>query len=260
MKKKLNYNFNFSNKTILITGGLGNLGFELTKSFLDLGAEVIIIDYNISPLKKKLFKHNEKIRFFECDLSINKKRKKLINDIKERTETIDCLINNATYLDKNFIAPLKSQSVESFKDSFDVSLVAPFHLSKELSKLMKGSKDPNIINISSIYSIVAPDFKLYKDTKMGNAAAYTVAKSGLNQLTLWFASMLSPKIRVNSISPGGIIRDQPKKFIDKYKKKTLLNRMAKEKDIVGPTLFLASNLAQYITGHNLVVDGGYTKT
>ena len=94
---------------------------------------------------------------------------------------------------------------------------------------------------------------------MGNSAGYSSSKAALNQLTVWFASALSPKIRVNSISPGGVYRNQPATFVKKYISKCLLGKMASEENIVGPVIFLASDLSSYITGQNLVIDGGYSK-
>ena len=94
---------------------------------------------------------------------------------------------------------------------------------------------------------------------MGNSAAYSASKAGLNQLTNWFASYLSPQIRVNCISLGGVFNNQNSLFVKKYSKKVLLKRMARPNEIVGPVMFLASDLSSYISGHNLVVDGGYTK-
>ena len=172
------------------------------------------------------------------------------------------MINNASYnhtgILKKYIGKINNQDDLVFKKVLDVNLVAPFILSKYLSKLMSKTKDPNIINVSSIYSNLAPDFRIYNNTPMGNSAAYSSSKSGLNQLTRWLASNLAPKIRVNSISPGGIKKFQRNIFIKKYKSKVLLNKMAKEEDIVGPILFLASDIASYITGENLTVDGGYS--
>ncbi|MDC0446181.1 SDR family oxidoreductase [Candidatus Pelagibacter sp.] len=259
MKINFKYNLDFTNQNILITGGFGFIGTEISLAYLNLGAKVIVVDKNINKIPKSIMKYKNKLIIKKCDLSKHTQRKKLINNLKSEIKKIDCLINNASYDKKNLIKPMKKQSVEIFKKSLDVNLIAPFHLSKEISKLMKNSKDPNIINISSIYSFIAPDFDLYKDTKMGNAAAYSSAKSGINQLSTWFSSALSPKIRVNSISLGGLLRKQPQNFINRYKKKTLLKRMANLEDVVGPIIFLSSNLARYITGHNLVVDGGYTK-
>ena len=99
---------------------------------------------------------------------------------------------------------------------------------------------------------------MYKNTNIKISAGYNVSKAGLVNLTKWLASYLAPKIRVNAISPGGILRGQDNNFVKNYKKKTLLNRMAKENDIINSIVFLISENSSYITGHNLVIDGGFS--
>ena len=260
MKKK--FEFNFENKTVIITGGSSPIGRELVDSFLDLKANVIVIDKISKDNKNFINKYSKKVKLFNIDLSIKKNVVNLITKLK-KIKRLDCLINNAAFVKKknykSYTGSVKEQSIDVFKNSLDVNLVAPFHLIKELSPLMKNSPNPSIINISSIYSFVGPDFELYKNTNMGNSAGYSSSKAALNQLTVWFASALSPKIRVNSISPGGVYRNQPATFVKKYISKCLLGKMASEENIVGPVIFLASDLSSYITGQNLVIDGGYSK-
>jgi NAD(P)-dependent dehydrogenase (short-subunit alcohol dehydrogenase family) len=122
---------------------------------------------------------------------------------------------------------------------------------------MKNSKGANVINIASIYGHYSPDWTLYEGTNMGNPAAYAASKGGLIQLTRWLASTLAPEIRVNSVSPGGILRDQPESFIARYEKKVLLERMATEEDFIGALAYLASDSSAYMTGQNLLIDGGW---
>ena len=137
-----------------------------------------------------------------------------------------------------------------------MNLTSVFDLIKELQPSLKKSKRPSIINISSIYGIRGPDWEIYNNTEMGNPAVYAISKAGIIQLTRWLACTLAPKIRVNSITLGGIFRNQPKSFVKKYKDKTPLKRMAIEKDVNGAILYLSSNLSNYVTGANLVIDGG----
>ena len=115
----------------------------------------------------------------------------------------------------------------------------------------------SIINMASIYGSYGPDYELYRDTTMGNPAAYAASKGGLVQLTRWLATTLAPAVRVNSISPGGVFRSQPEIFVERYKKRTPLGRMATEDDFRGAIAYLASDLAAYVTGQNLAVDGGW---
>ena len=125
-------------------------------------------------------------------------------------------------------------------------------------KSMKLNNYGKIVNVSSIYGMCGPDYSLYEGTKMGNPAAYAASKGGLIQLSRWMATTLAPDIRVNTISPGGVFRNQPKEFIKRYETKTPLGRMATEEDLKGAIIFLASNLSSYVTGHNLIVDGGWS--
>jgi NAD(P)-dependent dehydrogenase (short-subunit alcohol dehydrogenase family) len=152
---------------------------------------------------------------------------------------------------------LSSQSVDTWRRALEVNLTAVFDLSKGLLPLLEESKGSNIINISSIYGLQGPDWSLYEGTSMGNPAAYSASKSGLIGLTHWLATTLSPKVRVNAIAPGGIYRNQPKEFVERYSARTPLRRMATEDDFRGAISFLASDMSQYVTGHTLVVDGGW---
>jgi NAD(P)-dependent dehydrogenase (short-subunit alcohol dehydrogenase family) len=123
---------------------------------------------------------------------------------------------------------------------------------------MQNTKDAAIVNIGSTYGVVAPDWGLYEGTEIGSPAAYSVSKAGLIHLTKWLATTLAPAIRVNCVSPGGISRNQPEAFVRRYSSRTPLGKMGTENDVASAACFLASPQASYITGQNLVVDGGYT--
>ena len=138
-----------------------------------------------------------------------------------------------------------------------MNLTAAFHLSQGLAPIIRRSTGASIVNIGSIYGYYAPDFKLYEGTNLGNPAAYAVSKAGLTQLTRWLSTALAPTIRVNSISLGGIEREQTETFKTNYVSKTPLQRMAKEDDALGALILLATDMAEYITGQNIFVDGGW---
>lgn len=147
--------------------------------------------------------------------------------------------------------------MDTWRRAIEVNLTAVFHLCQGLAPLLRNSEGGSIINIGSIYGSLAPDWGLYAGTEMGNPAAYGVSKAGLMQLTRWLSSTLAPDIRVNAISPGGIYRNQPQEFVDRYEKKTPLKRMATEDDIRGAVALLSSDLSCYITGQVLCIDGGF---
>ncbi len=254
------------NKFVLITGAGGNLGKFISEAFCIQGSKIILVDKKGTDLKKfsKLLNSKYKVESicFECNLNDYQERLNLKKEIFSFSKKIDILINNAAYIGssqyKGWSVPFEDQNIPTWSKAIDLNLTANFHLAQLLLSFLKKSKNPNIINISSIHGIIAPDWNLYNNTKMSNPAAYSVSKAGLIHLTKWLSSTLAPKIRVNAIAPGGIFRNQPPTFVKKYLNKTPLRRMAKEQDIIGPILFLASNMSSYVTGQTIIVDGGYT--
>lgn len=245
-------------KKILITGASGYLGREIVSTLYDLDVSLYVTDISKEALSIFNKKKYSKIIKIPCDLSKEAERKKLIKKIK----SLDVLINNAAYVGTSKLegwnTKFNKQSLETWHKAMEVNLTAPFHLIRDFSNKLKKSNNPSIINISSVYGFAAPDYEIYKNTNIHNIAAYATSKAGINQLTKWFASTLGPKVRVNTISIGGIYRKQNKTFVKKYKAKTFLKRMANEKDVIGGIIFFASDLSNYITGQNLFIDGGFT--
>jgi NAD(P)-dependent dehydrogenase (short-subunit alcohol dehydrogenase family) len=154
--------------------------------------------------------------------------------------------------------PFLEQDSTTYHKALDVNLAAPFVLVQSCTEALKASGHGSVINIASIYGLVGPDLRLYEGTSMGNPAGYAASKGGLIQLTRWLATVLAPDVRVNAITPGGIWRDQPETFREQYVARTPLGRMGTEGDLKGAAAYLASNLSAYVTGQNLIVDGGWT--
>ena len=255
-----------SGRTVLITGAAGALGCLISDTMAELGANLFLIDRpesDFDELKNILSHHGScEIFYSTCDLEIQGDRDNLVNEIKSYTNHINVLINNAAYIGvsnlEDWNVPFEQQSVETWSRALEVNLTAPFDLSKQFSKLLRKSGNASIINVGSIYGLLGPNWDLYEGTTMGNPAAYAASKGGLIQLTRWLATSLAPDIRVNCVSPGGIFRNQPENFIERYKTMTPLGRMAQEEDFRGVFAYLASDLSKYVTGQNLVVDGGWT--
>lgn len=263
--KNLNKLFDLSNRTAMITGASGHLGKIICNTLAEMGANLILVDHpnsNKTKLLSQLKKYkNINVDPYNVDLKSNKERSIFIKKILEKYNKLNILINNAAYTGDSNLAgwneDFENQRVEAWNEALSVNLTAPFHLCKSFKKIMKKSKGANVINIGSIYGTYSPDFKMYKNTKIKNPAAYGVSKSGLFMLTKWMSSEFGPSIRVNMISPGGIKRYQPSKFIDAYVNKTFLNRMANEKDIIGAICLFSSDASSHITGQNLIIDGGW---
>ena len=139
-----------------------------------------------------------------------------------------------------------------------VNLTSAFVMVQEASNALAASGDGSVIFFASTYGLAGPDMRLYAGTKMASPAGYGASKGGLLQLTRYLATILAPRIRVNAITPGGIWRNQPEAFHRRYVSRTPLSRMATEEDLKGAVAYLASDLSAYVTGHNLIVDGGWT--
>ncbi len=257
--------FDLSNCCGVLTGATGNLGRVLCETLADLGADLILVDINdkdLHILSKELEKtYNISVTAIECNLENEKERESLIDAVKKNRDSLDILINNAAFVGasdlEGWSVPFEQQSMETWRRALEVNLTSAFHLCQGLSPLLSNSADGSIINISSIYGSFGPDWSLYDGTSMSNPAAYAASKGSLLQLSRWLATTLAPKVRVNAISLGGIKRGQPESFINKYEHRTPMGRMATEDDFRGVIAFLASPASGYITGQNIMVDGGW---
>lgn len=260
------------NKNIVITGALGLLGKSLTSELAENGANIIMLDIkNKDELRKISSFHSikQKINYIKCDVTNIKNVKKIDNLFKNNFRKIDVLINAAAITDAVEINknPKKSMfenySLKDWNKSILGNLNSMFICSQIFGKRMIKYKKGSIINISSTYGIVGPDQSIYTNKRNKNlfykTPSYPTSKGAVISFTKYLASYWGGKgIRVNCVSPGGIRNNQNKEFIKKYSAKTILGRMAETKDIVGTIKFLCSDEASYITGSNIVVDGGWT--
>jgi len=252
-------------RRVLITGATGGLGQVMADTLGELGASLVLVDRPASdfhPLSKSLKeKWKIEVQTISCDLENEQERLDMIDKVKSSGENLSCLINNAAFVGisnlDGWVVPFEEQSIEVWRRALEVNLTAAFHLSQAFTPLLRNSEGGNIINITSIYGDLGPDWRLYDGTSMGNPAAYGVSKGGLEQLTRWLATTIAPEVRVNAISPGGVLRNQPEKFVRRYTDKTPLARMATENDFRGVVAYLASDLSLYVTGQVLHIDGGW---
>jgi len=254
-----------SGRQTLITGGTGAIGRVIADTVAELGSDVILLDRPGSDFEfvQKQLQDRWKIKVLAktCDLEDGCQRQEMLAWLKKDIGVLDILVNNAAFVGESsltgWVTSFEKQSVETWKRALEVNLTAVFELTQGCVPLMQGGAG-SIINISSIYGLCGPDLRLYAGTEMGNPAAYSVSKGGIIQLTRWLATTIAPQVRVNSISPGGVYRNQPEVFVQKYVERTPMERMATEEDFKGAIAYLASDMSGYFTGQNLVVDGGWT--
>jgi len=253
-------------RVALITGGAGHLGRAMADALAELGAAIALLDID----RHTTLQTAERIRAaygvrtiaIGVDLTDDAAVRAVPDLVVKELGGLDILVNNAALVGTSALGgwavPFDQQTVETWRLAMEVNLTAPFVLTQACRATLTASGHGSVINIGSIYGMVAPDMSLYAGTDLGNPAAYAASKGGLLQLTRWLTTVLAPKIRVNAITVGGISRNQAAAFHDRYTARTPLGRMASEEDLKGAVAYLASDLSAYVTGHNLVVDGGWT--
>lgn len=255
--------FDLSGKIILITGGYGYLGKAVTESLVYHGGTVFVLARSKSKFDAAFHDHKkngESLFFTECDISSTESIKKAFKEVSSQAGGIDVLINNAVYLSGQ--DPLK-MSDEDWQKGIDGTLNSVFRCIRGAIPYLQESTAPRIINVSSMYGMVAPDFNVYDDhPQFLNPPHYGAAKAGVIQLSKYYASYLGQKgITVNTVSPGPFPSNtvqQAHSFIEALSNKTLLKRIGKPDELAGSFVFLASDASGYITGQNIVVDGGWT--
>ena len=252
-------------RVMLITGGAGYLGLVLAEALAEAGADIVLWD--ISPdVERKAKKITQKyhVRAFAdtVDLADEAAIERAVKDVAKRFKKIDGLVHCAAFVGTSALegwsVPFEKQSVKTWRKALEVNLTSVFTVTQKFLPLLRKSGAASVINISSIYGMVGPDMGLYEGTSFGNPAAYAAGKGGLVQLTRWLSTNLAPHIRVNTISLGGIYRGHKDPFLTRYRKRTPMARMASEQDVKGAVVYLASDMSSYVTGQNLVVDGGWT--
>jgi len=256
--------FNIEDNTVIITGGAGLLGSASSKACVENGANVVIADTNEENFVKLLehIKGNtrDKIFFQKCNITCKRDINNLIEETLNKFGKIDALVNNAYPRNKNYGNKFEDVTYEDFCENINMHLGGYFLITQQVSKVMIKQNFGNIINIASIYGFAAPRFEIYEGTNITMPVEYAAIKGAIINLTKYLASYLGKyNIRVNCISPGGIFDNQPETFVKKYVQKVLVEkRMANVDDLTGILLFLLSDASKYITGQNIVVDGGWS--
>jgi NAD(P)-dependent dehydrogenase (short-subunit alcohol dehydrogenase family) len=250
----------------LITGGAGHIGLAMAETLAELGSDLVLVDQlDAVPMSSMAAELSERykirVEVVTCDLEQETQVVHIPEQIADCFGRLDVLINNAGFVGtselEGWVTDFDNQSAATWRRALEVNLTAAFVLTQRCRGLLDASGNGSVINVASIYGVYAPDFSLYSGTSMNNPAAYAASKGGLLQLTRWLSTALAPKIRVNAISPGGVARGQPEPFVQRYVAKTPLARMGTEQDFKGVTAFLASDMSRWVTGENIMVDGGW---
>lgn len=260
--------FNVEGKVIVITGALGLLGSTYADGFSREGAKVVIVDLDGELCRQRAEEIAEKYGAeplgIGCDIVNREEVARMVKQVVSRYGGTDVLVNNAATKTENFFAPFEEYPVEDWEIVMKVNVTGMFLCSQAVAEEMEKKRGGSIINIASIYGVVAPDQQIYEGAiyqgkEINTPLVYSTSKGAVISLTRYLAAYLAKYgIRVNAVTPGGVYSGQNETFVTRYIERCPLGRMAKPEEIFHAVYFLASDASSYITGHNLVVDGGWT--
>jgi NAD(P)-dependent dehydrogenase (short-subunit alcohol dehydrogenase family) len=244
-------NNRLKDKIIIITGGNGLLGRAIIERLTLEGAFCINFEINVET--------NNDLSKVYCDITDSDSIDKALALVYSKYPKVDGLVNNAYPRTKDWGNKFEQIEIDAWKQNIDWQLNSYFYLTQKVAIKMSNQKSGSIINMASIYGVVGADFSVYDGTSMTMPAAYSAIKGALINFTRYVASYFGlQQVRVNAVSPGGIFDNQNEVFIENYCKKVPLRRLGTPEDISPAVAFLLSDDSKYITGQNIVVDGGWT--
>lgn len=262
--------FSLANAVAVVTGGNGQLGTEYVKTFARAGARVAVFDAT-APLNPELNQLSRElpIRLWTVDITKKEQIEKAVAEIEKAWGTPTVLVNNAALDAPPGARPEENRSFEeyslgSWQATLDVNLTGTFLCAQVVGGRMAKQGKGSIINIASTYGLVSPNQNIYayraaKGAPFVKPVSYSASKSAILNFTRYLATYWAKKgVRVNTLSPGGVFNNQDAEFLKGYEALVPMGRMAKKDELNGAVLFLASDASSYMTGANLVVDGGWT--
>ncbi len=258
--------FQLKGKVAIVTGGAGKLGSQMADALAEAGAHIVVASRDLEKCRAKadaLSAAHAEAMPVSVDVTSADSVRAMVDAVVARFGRIDVLINNA-YSAK--AKPFEQMSAEEFESASRGALTSTFLCSQAVAAVMRAQQSGVMVNIASIYGLVSPDHRIYGRSGIDNPCNYGPAKAGVLQFTRWLAAYLAPHhIRVNAITPGGFYNpqfhdrlDYEDVFVANYRHKTPLGRMGNETDLKGAVVFLASAASEYVTGQNIIVDGGWT--
>ncbi len=252
-------------RVVLVTGGAGFIGRVVCAGLAEQGAHVVVVDQDPAACEDtagELRELGASASALAADLEEEDEVVSIPRRVLAEHRRIDGLVQLAALVSAQplpgWTTAVTEQESTTWRRALEVNLTAAFVLTRECTPALRSSGRGSVVLVGSTYGLVGPDWRIYEGTDMGNAAAYAASKGGIIQLTRWLATTLAPDVRVNTLTPGGVERGQPRSFVTAYEQRTPLARMATEEDYKGAVVYLVSDLSRYVTGHNLVVDGGWT--
>lgn len=259
-------NTNLKDKVVLLTGGAGILGSRFVRALVANGARVALVDRDSEKAEvtaQSINRENKNsVQAFAVDITQRKQLEQLKTTVESKLGPVDVLINNAAAKSPNFFEPFESFPLEDWNTVMAVNTTGVMLGCQVFGSAMAERGGGSIINTLSIYGIVAPDQRIYEGSEyegkaINTPAVYCASKAAVWGLTKYLAAYWGDKgVRVNAITPGGIFSGQNETFVKKYSARVPLGRMGEPDELCGAVLFLASDASSYVTGQNIIVDGG----
>ncbi|BCO29307.1 NAD-dependent glycerol dehydrogenase [Rhodoferax lithotrophicus] len=252
-----------ADKVIVVTGGAGFLGAKFCAAIAEQGGIAVVADVDAATAERVAVQITAtcpgRAEAVVLDITSAASINALIRDLQQKHGRIDALVNNAYPRNREYGKKLEEVTYDSFCENVGLHLGGYFLTAQQFSLYFRQHGGGNIINMSSIYGTMTPRFEVYADTPMTMPVEYAAIKSAINQLTRYFAQYFKGDgIRVNSLSPGGILDGQPEPFLRKYNIHCSSKGMLDPQDVCGSLMYLLSDASLYVTGHNLLVDDGFS--
>jgi NAD(P)-dependent dehydrogenase (short-subunit alcohol dehydrogenase family) len=251
-------------KVVVLTGGGGFLGQKMTARLTELGARVAVLERNADTAEAAVAQTGGQARAYVVDISDRAALRDVHQRIRDDLGPVQALCCNAATKSENFFEPFETFPLEDWDEVLRVNLTAPMLCAQEFGPGMAEAGKGVIVNTLSIYGIAAPDQRIYDGSwyegrAINTPAIYSASKAGLWGLTKYLASYWGPRgVRVNALTPGGVFSGQNDTFVQKYSNRTMLGRMGEPHEMADAMAFLVSDRSSYITGQNIIVDGGLT--
>jgi NAD(P)-dependent dehydrogenase (short-subunit alcohol dehydrogenase family) len=259
--------FQLDGKVAIVTGAAGLLGEQHGAALAESGADVVLVDLNVDLCEQRarqlMAQNPMRALAIQGDVTRKESWSALLEQVIAELGHVDILVNNAAFTDKsrsaNYGAEFSEFPVEDWHQILEVNLTGSFLGCQVVGRQMLQQGSGSIVNIASFYGVVSPNHRLYPGTGAHQPVAYSVSKSGVISLTRYLATLWGEQgVRVNCITPGGVYDQHPELFLRRYAHQSPMGRMAKKDEMRGALIYLASAASAYCTGHNLVVDGGWT--
>lgn len=257
----MNKSFGVEGKTIAVIGAAGRIGHEIVRSSLNAGANIMAFDANLDAINqlKSMYGKQEKLLCGTIDITNIQSVEAMLEIGEERFGNIDGAVNTAYPRNANYGRKFFDVTYEDFCQNLSTHLGGYFLFMQQCAKFsMEREKKFSLINMSSIYGVMAPRFDVYEGTNMTMPVEYAAIKSGLVHLTKYANAYTRRKFRANCISPGGILASQNPDFLEKYSAHCMSKGMLDSHDVIGTVIFLLSDASEYIIGQNIIIDDGFS--